>query len=250
MKKLLALALALLLLMSFNAVSMAEEAIDFSSYSLDELLEIKTALANEIASRPGGEKMVLYSGQYIIGEDIPAGDYTFKFLQNGDSDDSETEYYIYENESMYKYDVDRQWLGDMPRVDDYLEGDGEKKISLYPGEYLYLRYNGAEITRIGNVRERDTGYVVPEGTTIPRGNYTVGAEIPAGTYKIYFSGTTSSRVRVFQDANEAGNQFNHGTETILDWSNTEGTITLNEGNVIRVEYTPIIMTKGVAFTFD
>lgn len=39
-------------------------------------------------------------------------------------------------------------------------------------------------------------------------------------------------------------------ETILDDSNTEGTVTLVEGNVMRVEYTPIIMTKGSGFTFD
>ena len=39
-------------------------------------------------------------------------------------------------------------------------------------------------------------------------------------------------------------------ETILDWNNTEGTVTLSEGNVLRVEYTPIIMTKGGGFTFD
>ena len=39
-------------------------------------------------------------------------------------------------------------------------------------------------------------------------------------------------------------------ETILDWNNTEGTVTLSDGNVLRVEYTPIIMTKGGGFTFD
>ena len=55
---------------------------------------------------------------------------------------------------------------------------------------------------------------------------------------------------MFQDAKEASNTFNKGKETILDFTNTEGTITLNEGNVLRVEYTPIIMTKGGGFTFD
>ncbi len=157
---------------------------------------------------------------------------------------------VYENESMYKYDIDRLWLGDMPRVEGSFKGDGETRISLYPGEYLSLRYNGAEVARVGNVSDRSSGYTVPTGTTIPKGNYTIGEEIPAGTYKIYFSGTTTSRVRVFQDAKEASNTFNKGKETILDWNNTEGTVTLSEGNVLRVEYTPIIMTKGGGFTFD
>lgn len=96
---------------------------------------------------------------------------------------------------------------------------------MYPGEYLSLRYNGAEIARVGNVSERGN-YDVPSGTTIPKGNYTIGEEIPAGTYKIYFGGSTTSRVRVFQDADEASNTFNKGKETILDWNNTEGTVKL------------------------
>lgn len=98
--------------------------------------------------------------------------------------------------------------------------------------------------------ERSNGYTAPTGTTIPKGNYTIGEEIPAGTYKFFFSGTTTARVRVFQDAKEASNTFNKGKETVLDWNNTEGTVTLSEGNILRVEYTPIIMSKGSGFTFD
>ena len=58
------------------------------------------------------------------------------------------------------------------------------------------------------------------------------------------------RVRVFQDAKEASNTFNKGKETILDFTNTEGTVTLVEGNILRVEYNPIIMKKGGGFNFD
>ena len=111
----------------------------------------------------------------------------------------------------------------MPRVEGSLKGDGETRISLYPGEDLSIRYNGAEIERVGNVSDRGSNYTVPSGTTIPKGNYTIGDEIPAGTYKIFFSGTTTSRVRVFQDAQEASNTFNKGKETVLDFTNTEGT---------------------------
>ena len=250
MKKILAVIMTLLLAIGNISFCQAEETIDFSGYSLEELIQIKEDLAEEIAKRPGGEKLILGYGQYKIGEDIPAGVYTFKFVANGDKDVSRTDYYVYENESMYKYDIDRLWLGDMPRVEGSLKGDGETRISLYPGEYLSIRYNGAEVERVGNVSDRGSNYTVPSGTTIPKGNYTIGEEIPAGTYKIFFSGTTTSRVRVFQDAQEASNTFNKGKETVLDFTNTEGTITLNEGNVLRVEYTPIIMTKGGGFTFD
>ena len=249
MKKLTSVILALALII-FSSLCIAEGSIDFSGYSLEELLLIKADLAEEIAKRPGGEKMVLGRGEYKIGEALPAGVYAFKFIANGDTDVSRTDYYVYENEAMYKYDVDRLWLGDMPRVEGALKGDGETRISLYPGEYLVFRYNGAEAERVGTVPARSSDYTAPSGTTIPKGSYTIGEEIPAGTYKIYFSGTTSSRVRVFQDAKEADNMFNDGKETILDHLNTEGTVTLKDGNILRVEYTPIIMTKGGGFTFD
>lgn len=47
MKKLMVLALALLLLTANATVSLAEMGIDFSGYSLDELLEIRAALTDE-----------------------------------------------------------------------------------------------------------------------------------------------------------------------------------------------------------
>ena len=51
--------------------------------------------------------------------------------------------------------------------------------------------------------------------------------------------------------NVASNKYTlSAIQTVLDFTNTEGTITLNEGNVLRVKYTPIIMTKGGGFTFD
>ncbi len=250
MKKALALVFSFVLLFAGLHVSTAEKAaIDFTGYSLEELIQIKADLADEIAKRPGGEKTVLGAGQYTIGEDLPAGVYSFKYVQNGDKDVERTDYYVYENESMYKYDVDRLWLGDMPRVEGALRGDGETRISLYPGEYMSLRYNGAEIERVGNVKEREA-QEAPSGTNIPKGNYTIGEEIPAGTYKIYYNGKNTARVRVFKDFEESDNTFNEGKETILDESNPEGTVTLSDGNILRVEYTPIIMTKGGGFTFD
>ncbi len=78
-----------------------------------------------------------------------------------------------------------RWLGDMPRVEGSFKGDGETRISLYLGEYLSLRHNSAEVARVGNVSDRSSGYTVPTGTTIPKGNYTIDEEIPAGTYNIF-----------------------------------------------------------------
>ena len=250
MKRISVWAIAFVLLIACVSPVLAESAIDFTGYTLEELLQIQADLKAEIAARPGGGITTLGAGQYKIGEDLSAGQYSLSFVQNGDEDVTRTDYYIYENESMYKYDVDRLWLGDMPQQEGSLKGDGRLTVSLYEGEYLILYYNGAEIERLGDAPERASDYVVPEGTTIPKGEYTVGSEIPAGTYNIYFSGTTTSRVRVFTDADEADNMFNDGKETILNENNTSGMITLADGNVLRVEYTPIIMTKSEGFKFD
>ena len=53
-----------------------------------------------------------------------------------------------------------------------------------------------------------------------------------------------------KNAQEADNTFNKGKETVLNESNPEGTVVLSEGNVLRIEYSSIIMTKGNAFSFD
>ena len=72
MKKMMALVLSILVLLAGFTTAMAVGTIDFSGYSLEELLEISSDLADEIASRPGGKKIVLGAGQYKIGESLPA----------------------------------------------------------------------------------------------------------------------------------------------------------------------------------
>ena len=76
MKKMMALVLSILVLLAGFTTAMAVGTIDFSGYSLEELLEISSDLADEIASRPGGKKIVLGAGQYKIGESLPAGVYS------------------------------------------------------------------------------------------------------------------------------------------------------------------------------
>lgn len=145
MKKILAVLIALMLTALCCFAAVAEGTIDFSGYTLEELLTIRDDLTDEIASRPAGKRWCWAPANTRLDEDLAAGVYTFKFVQNGDKDVTRSDYYVYENESMYKYDIDRLWLGDMPRVEGSLKGDGETRISLYPGEYLSIRYNGAEV---------------------------------------------------------------------------------------------------------
>lgn len=237
------------------SMGLAED-INFSWYSLEELLEIKVNLEEEIASRPNGGKTVLGCGEYLIGEDLPAGIYTLKYAKEKGSIYASTKYYVYENQSMYKYDVDRKELGDMPRVEGYIKDGTETRIKLYPGEFLILKDDGAEFVRVGNVSERNADYEIPTGTTIPKGDYTIGKEIPSGTYNVFYSGKTTSRVQAFEEdyyygryrINGKNYQFNK--EIKLDALNPEGLVLLNSGDILRVEYTEIIMSKYVEPKFS
>ena len=91
-----------------------------------------------------------------------------------------------------------------------------------------------------NVSDRGSNYTVPSGTTIPKGNYTIGDEIPAGTYKIFFSGTTTSRVRVFQDAQEASNTFTKGKKPSLT-SQIQKELSLLMRETFSVLNTPLLL---------
>lgn len=75
MKKSLALTLILFLLMVTGIVAMAEEAIDFSSYSDEDLLALLAGVQSEIVVRKIEKTAHLTAGTYIGGRDIPVGTY-------------------------------------------------------------------------------------------------------------------------------------------------------------------------------
>lgn len=71
MKKILGIALILVL---FTVPAFAES-IDLSSMSLDELFTLRNALSSEISNRLSGDASAIYSGKYVVGEDIKSGTY-------------------------------------------------------------------------------------------------------------------------------------------------------------------------------
>lgn len=71
MKKLVSLFAALMLIPSF---SFAET--DLSSMSVDDLVSLKTAIVGELMARDEVKIVTVPAGEYIVGEDIPAGKYS------------------------------------------------------------------------------------------------------------------------------------------------------------------------------
>lgn len=74
MKKVLVLMLSVML--ALPCLSLAADPIDLSGYSVDELIELKTAIVGELMERKEIKSANIPSGEYIIGEDIPAGTYS------------------------------------------------------------------------------------------------------------------------------------------------------------------------------
>jgi ABC-type phosphate/phosphonate transport system substrate-binding protein len=65
-----------LLLVFLICASVPAFAIDMTSLSNDELIQLRSDLADEMLSRGMTASMKIPTGDYIIGEDIPAGSYT------------------------------------------------------------------------------------------------------------------------------------------------------------------------------
>lgn len=75
MKRLLSM-LFLLVLLTFNCMSYAE-AIDLSSYADEEIIEMLTLVNQELISRHIEKTANLPKGSFVVGVDIPAGQYVY-----------------------------------------------------------------------------------------------------------------------------------------------------------------------------
>lgn len=254
MKKLVVLTMVLLML-TYTGIGTAEEpapvtGFDFSSYSFDELIGIKEQLDAELQTRPEAGERTLQTGQYVVGKDIAEGIYELGFVPV-EEDDTYTNWYIYDTKQMYDYDVDRLWLGDLPREEGTLKAGSSVRVELFDGDYFVIYRSAASITRVGNAVPVETNYTPPEGTSIPTGIYIIGEEIPEGKYTVYFNGEAPSRIRTYADPADATNDFKDGEfEAVLASYNTSVEINLKAGYAFRLEYNSVIMKKSEGFVFD
>ena len=249
MKKILSMILLASLLLSVP-IAFAEAGFDFSGYSFDELIGFKEQLDAEIGTRPEAGERILQPGQYVVGKDIAQGVYDVGFVA-AEEDDTYTNWYIYDTKQMYDYDVSRLFLGDLPRNEGRVQEGSSVKVELFDGDYFVVYRSAASIVRSGNVTPVESDYIVPEGTSIPTGIYTVGEEIPEGKYTVYFNGEAPSRVRTYANPEDATNDFKDPEfEAVLADYNTSAEINLKAGYAFRLEYNNIIMKKSNGFVFD
>lgn len=243
------IAALLIALMALMTPALAEE--DLSGYRFDELLALQSSLEEELLSRPEYVGKALSEGDYVAGKDFPAGTYELT-LNRVDAESDSVHYYVYETHGMYKYDVDRYWLGDMPLKEGRLDENGSVVVDLYDGYCLVAYYNGINIALRGGLEGNpNDGYEQPDGTVVPVGFYTVGEEIPAGTFSVMYAGKASARYRVYGSMEDAKNDFaDENVAIIVSNINPSGTVYLKEGQVVRVEYNDVIMKKSDGLVFD
>ena len=72
----------ILLVILFTGICSAlAESFDLSQYSNEELIALETAIQAEKLARGLAKSATIYSGTYIIGKDIPAGEYSIETVK-------------------------------------------------------------------------------------------------------------------------------------------------------------------------
>lgn len=102
MKKTLIVLLVIFTLFTTTAYA---SSVDLESMTTDELIELRNQIVQEINSRLGFDESKIYIGEYVVGQDIKAGDYIIVFEKNDNVERDVGGGYIslYEN----KEDADR-----------------------------------------------------------------------------------------------------------------------------------------------
>ena len=210
--------------------------------------QIKHPIESKKDERPvvqhSSEPISLSPGIYIIGESIPAGVYTMKYLGNGDIDQSKcrTNYSVYENQSMFTYgqEIDQG----MALLYGTIDSVYETIVPLYNGNCLELRQCGANLYYMREAVAPRIEYTPPSGAELPRGQYKVGADMPEGLYSFFFNGTTRARLRIFRDPQRATSRWLPDYATVLDAQNPTTALSLEEGMIFLVDYSSVITKKG------
>lgn len=79
MKKIL---IVLLVICTLFTTTVYASSVELESMTTDELIELRNQIVQEINNRLGFDESKIYIGDYVVGEDIKAGDYIIVFEKN------------------------------------------------------------------------------------------------------------------------------------------------------------------------
>ena len=197
----------------------------------------------QLVAQHRSEPICISPGIYIIGESIPAGVYSMKYLGNGDDATSKcrTNYSVYENQSIQAYaqEIDQS----MPMLHGFIDSVYETIVPLYDGNCLELSQGGASLYYLREAHAPQIEYAPPSGAELPRGEYKIGPDMPEGLYSFYFNGKTRARLRVFRDPQRASSRWMPDYASVLDAQNPITALSLEEGMIFFVDFSSVITKK-------
>lgn len=121
-------------LLAFVGMAYAETGIDLSGYNVEDLIELQKQISDTLFEK--GNAM-LYDGDYIVGKDIPEGDFVITLH----SEDRTLVVWVYKTAtSRDEYDnagPERDWHDYYTRAD--LSGKSDLRVSLSDGQMLTVR---------------------------------------------------------------------------------------------------------------
>ena len=87
-KKLVCVMCSALFLLSLGSVAFAENIVDLSNYSDEELIELQGRITQEMVDRKIVKSAILPQGRYEVGVDIPTGKYTVSLTKESTSSEA------------------------------------------------------------------------------------------------------------------------------------------------------------------
>lgn len=92
-------------------------------------------------------------------------------------------------------------------------------------------------------------YTPPEGTYVPAGIYTVGMDIPAGTYQFFAATLDSKKICLYKNSVNDEDYEVIGLYRIYASQTNYKTAILSDGNVLKIQ-SDIIMKKQPKLSFE
>lgn len=215
--------------------------VDLTNMDVDALIALRASINAELTSRPEASPFRLNPGLYLVGEDIKAG----KYYVAAEAPSTYTaQIMTYADKEAYQQDkssyIDAKYLPiDAPAVFITLEDGNLIDVMEAPLMFSITGFEG----------DRYFTYTPPEGNYVPAGIYTVGMDIPAGTYQFFAATLNSKNVCIYKNSVNDEDYEVIGLYRIYASETNYKTAILSDGNVLEVK-SDIVMRKQPKLSFE
>lgn len=239
--------LSFILIIGLFSISSLAEELELTNMTYEQLVELKQAVDNEYYARPEAEPRILYPGYYVIGNEIPAGQYYLTVAEFGDEPSSG--FYVYESKEKKDNRNLSYW--------EHIKPGTISSFRLETGNIIAVEDLPLLLSLEPFEDEDLLVYTPPEGTPIPSGTYEIGVEIPSGTYQVYPAGISGSKIFLYNTVENYQNERYvniHGDcdstlKPYVTKTNNGLRLKVTDGNIVIIEG-DVIMKKQSAFVFE